>query len=158
MGRQFASSVRWLWAQPALRTLTLALCLMNVTLVAGFSVMVLYAREHLGLSEFGYGVLLTASAVGGLAGALVAPRLQARFSASLLLRVGLVLETLTHLGLALAGSRGSRARCSAGSACTARSGSASTGRWCSAPSRTGCAAGSTASSWPWRSAAPPSAP
>ncbi|MFK0193005.1 MFS transporter [Kitasatospora sp. NPDC090308] len=104
MRRQFAASVRWLWAQPALRTLTLALCLMNVTLVAGFSVMVLYAREHLGLSEFGYGVLLTASAVGGLAGALVAPRLQARFSASLLLRVGLVLETLTHLGLALAGS------------------------------------------------------
>ncbi|MFJ5886197.1 MFS transporter [Kitasatospora cineracea] len=104
MGRQFASSVRWLWAQPALRTLTLALCLMNVTLLAGFSVMVLYAREHLGLSEFGYGVLLSASAVGGLAGALVAPRLQARFSASLLLRVGLVLETLTHVGLALAGS------------------------------------------------------
>ncbi|MFF2820234.1 MFS transporter [Kitasatospora cineracea] len=104
VGRQFASSVRWLWAQPALRTLTLALCLMNVTLLAGFSVMVLYAREHLGLSEFGYGVLLSASAVGGLAGALVAPRLQARFSASLLLRVGLVLETLTHVGLALAGS------------------------------------------------------
>ncbi|MEU3496865.1 MFS transporter [Kitasatospora cineracea] len=104
VGRQFASSVRWLWAQPALRTLTLALCLMNVTLLAGFSVMVLYAREHLGLSGFGYGVLLSASAVGGLAGALVAPRLQARFSASLLLRVGLVLETLTHVGLALAGS------------------------------------------------------
>ncbi|GLW56006.1 MFS transporter [Kitasatospora phosalacinea] len=104
LGRQFADSARWLWRRPALRTLTLALCLMNVTLLASFSVMVLYAREHLGLSGFGYGLLLTASAVGGLAGALVAPRLQARFSASVLLRMGLVLETLTHAGLALAGS------------------------------------------------------
>ncbi|GLW74009.1 MFS transporter [Kitasatospora phosalacinea] len=104
LGRQFTDSVRWLWQRPALRTLTLALCLMNVTLLAAFSVMVLYARERLGLSGFGYGLLLTASAVGGLAGALVAPRLQARFSASVLLRLGLVLETLTHVGLALAGS------------------------------------------------------
>ncbi|MFE1320224.1 MFS transporter [Kitasatospora phosalacinea] len=104
LGHRFTDSLRWLWRQPALRTLTLALCLMNVTLLAAFSVMVLYAREHLGLSGFGYGLLLTASAVGGLAGALVAPRLQGRFSASVLLRLGLVLETLTHVGLALAGS------------------------------------------------------
>ncbi|GAA4832650.1 MFS transporter [Kitasatospora terrestris] len=102
--RQFTEGVRWLWGQPAVRALTLALCLMNVTLIAGFSVLVLYAREHLGLSEFGYGVLLTASALGGLVGAAVAPRLQARFPSSVLLRTGLVLETLTHVGLALAGS------------------------------------------------------
>ncbi|MBE1563679.1 MFS family permease [Nonomuraea africana] len=41
-------------------------------------------------------------AVGLLLGAAIAPRLQARFSDSLLLRVGLVIETLTHVGLALA--------------------------------------------------------
>ncbi|MFD7643616.1 MFS transporter [Kitasatospora sp. NPDC059795] len=104
MRRQFTEGARWLWGQPAVRTLTLALCLMNVTLIAGFSVMVLYAREHLGLSGFGYGVLMSSGAVGGLVGAAVAPRLQARFSSSVLLRVGLVLETLTHVGLALAGS------------------------------------------------------
>ncbi|MFI9786963.1 MFS transporter [Kitasatospora sp. NPDC051984] len=102
--RQFGEAVRWLWANPAVRTLTLALCLMNVTLIAGFSIMVLYAREHLGLSPFGYGALMSVGAVGGLLGAAVAPRLQARFSSSVLLRTGLVLETLTHVGLALAGS------------------------------------------------------
>jgi len=104
MRRQLTEGARWLWGQPAVRTLTLALCLMNVTLIAGFSVMVLYAREHLGLSEFGYGLLMGSGAVGGLLGAVLAPRLQARFSSSVLLRVGLVLETLTHVGLALAGS------------------------------------------------------
>ncbi|GAA2741838.1 MFS transporter [Kitasatospora cinereorecta] len=98
------AGVRWLWREPAIRTLSLALCLMNITLMAGFSVMVLYCRRHLGLSGFGYSVLLTAIAVGGMAGSLVAPRLQERFSTSVLLRAGLVIESLTHLGLALAGT------------------------------------------------------
>lgn len=80
----------------------MSLLMMNTTLMAGFSIFVLYSRDRLGLNEYGYGVLLTAMAVGSLIGAAVAPRLQARFSDSLLLRTGLVIETLTHLGLALA--------------------------------------------------------
>ncbi|WP_354644083.1 MFS transporter [Kitasatospora camelliae] len=99
-----ADGVRWLWHQPAIRTLSLVLCLMNVTLFSCFSTLVLYCREHLGVSELGYGVMLTVSAAGGLAGSLVAPWLQARFSTSTLLRAGLVVESLTHVGLALAGT------------------------------------------------------
>ncbi|HEY6738446.1 MAG TPA: MFS transporter [Actinopolymorphaceae bacterium] len=99
-----AEGVRWLWHQSTMRVLTLVLCLMNVTLLAGFSIMVLYARDHLGLGEVGYGVLITASAVGGLLGTLVAPWLQTRVNGSLLLRLGLIVETLTHVGLALAGT------------------------------------------------------
>ncbi|MYS24730.1 Predicted arabinose efflux permease, MFS family [Streptomyces sp. DvalAA-14] len=96
--------LRWLWREPVIRMLTLALCLMNVTLTAGFSIMVLYARDRLGLGDIGYGFLLAASAVGGILGALLAPRLQSWFRASVLLRAGLVVETLTHVGLALAGT------------------------------------------------------
>lgn len=93
--------VRWVWRDPVVRTMSVTLCVMNLTLIAGFSIMVLYARDRLGLGPVGYGFLLSASAVGGVFGVLVAPRLQARFSASLLLRIGLVVETLTHVGLAL---------------------------------------------------------
>jgi predicted MFS family arabinose efflux permease len=81
--------------------MSLALCLMNVALSAGFSIMVLYARDQLGLSDVGYGFLLSASAVGGALGVLVSARLQSWFRASVLLRAGLVIETLTHVGLAL---------------------------------------------------------
>jgi predicted MFS family arabinose efflux permease len=35
---------------------------------------VLYARDELGLSEFGYGLLLVPGAIGGIVGSLVAPR------------------------------------------------------------------------------------
>ena len=101
MRADIADGVRWLWHDPVIRVLTLALCLMNVTLTAGFSIMVLYARDWLGMSDIGYGFLLSASAVGGIAGALLAPRLQSWLRASWLLRGGLVIETLTHVGLAL---------------------------------------------------------
>ena len=40
----------------------------------GNAVFVLYAREVLDLSEFGYGVLLVPGAIGGIVGSLIAPR------------------------------------------------------------------------------------
>jgi MFS family permease len=96
-----AVGVRWLWREPTIRMMAVALCLMNVTLTAGFSIMVLYARDRLGMGDIGFGLLLSASAVGGVFGAMAAPRLQGRFRAATLLRAGLVIETLTHVGLAL---------------------------------------------------------
>jgi MFS family permease len=94
--------VRWLWGNPVIRMLAIALLLMNITLLAGFSIFVLYSRDRLGLNAYGYGILLTAMAVGALIGTVIAPRLQDRFPDSLLLRTGLIIETLTHVGLALA--------------------------------------------------------
>jgi predicted MFS family arabinose efflux permease len=96
-----ATGIRALLGHSVLRMLAVCLCLMNVTLMAAFAILVLYARERLGLSEVGFGVLLAASAAGGIAGTVVAARLQARFGTAWLLRVGLVIETCTHLSLAL---------------------------------------------------------
>ncbi|WP_253769336.1 MFS transporter [Goodfellowiella coeruleoviolacea] len=99
---EIAEGVRWLWRQRVLRMLALCLCLMNVTLDAGIAILVLYARERLGLDGVGYGVLLASIAVGGMLGSVLARPLMDRFGAAVLLRVGLVIETLTHVGLALA--------------------------------------------------------
>jgi MFS family permease len=96
-----ATGMRALLGHPVLRMLAVCLCFMNVTLVGAFAILVLYARERLGLTEVGFGLLLSASAVGGIAGTVVAARLQDRFGTALLLRVGLVIETCTHLSLAL---------------------------------------------------------
>ncbi|WP_153028425.1 MFS transporter [Amycolatopsis sp. YIM 10] len=98
---ELAEGVRWLANHRVLRMLAVTICLMNVTLMAAFAILVLYARERLGLGEVGFGVLLTATAVGGLIGTAIAAPLQARFSNSSILRVGLTIETLTHVGLAL---------------------------------------------------------
>ncbi len=100
--QDIATGMRTLLGHPVLRMLAVCLCFMNVTLVGAFAILVLSARERLGLAEIGFGLLLAASAVGGIAGTVVASRLQRRFGTALLLRVGLVIETCTHLSLALA--------------------------------------------------------
>ncbi|MFU8852472.1 MFS transporter [Micromonospora sp. SL1-18] len=87
-----AAGVRALWGIPVLRTLAGCIAVMNVAFCAAFAAFVLYARQRLGLAEIGYGLLLTASALGGLAGSTLATRLRARFGTPALLRVGLLVE------------------------------------------------------------------
>ncbi len=92
---------RWVRHHPAVRTLVLTIFTFNITFGAAWSVLVLYARDRLGLGAIGYGVLTSASAAGGLAGVLLYGRLTRRVSLGDLMRVGLVVETLTHLVLAV---------------------------------------------------------
>jgi MFS family permease len=93
--------VRWLVAHPPMRTLALTIVAFNVTYGAAWSVLVLYADEHLGMNEIGFGLLTTAIAIGGVIGTLSYGRLERRFSLGDIMRVGLLIETLTHLVLAL---------------------------------------------------------
>ncbi|MBW3658034.1 MAG: MFS transporter, partial [Actinobacteria bacterium] len=96
-----SEGVRWLWAHRPVRTLAMLITAFNITFGAAFSVWVLYALDRLGLDAVGFGVLMSASAAGGLLGSAMFGRLERRFSYATLLRVGLVIETATHLGLAL---------------------------------------------------------
>jgi predicted MFS family arabinose efflux permease len=62
---------------------------------------VLYAGERLHMNEVGFGLLTTAMAVGGIVGVVSYGRLERRFALGDIMRVGLVIETATHLILAL---------------------------------------------------------
>jgi MFS family permease len=96
-----AEGVRWTWGNAAMRALTLAIVTFNVTFGAAWSVLVLYAHQRLGLGAVGFGLLTTVSAIGGLGGTGIYDWLQRRVSLANIMRVGLVIETLTHLGLAV---------------------------------------------------------
>jgi predicted MFS family arabinose efflux permease len=96
-----AEGLRWLISHPPMRTLALTIFAFNVTFGAGWGVLVLYAGERLGLGEVGFGLLMTATAVGGVIGTASYGALERRFSLANLLRVGLLIETGTHLSLAL---------------------------------------------------------
>jgi predicted MFS family arabinose efflux permease len=93
--------LRWLLAHPPMRTLALTVVLFNVTFGAAWSVLVLYARDRLGMDEVGFGLLTTALAIGGIIGTVSYGRLERRFSLADLMRAGLLIETGTHLSLAL---------------------------------------------------------
>jgi predicted MFS family arabinose efflux permease len=64
-------------------------------------VLVLYAIQRLGLGPVGFGLLTTVSAVGGVLGTLSYGWITRRLSLGNIMRVGLIIETLTHLGLAV---------------------------------------------------------
>ncbi|MEU6999666.1 MFS transporter [Nonomuraea sp. NPDC046570] len=95
-----AAGIRWLWRHRLLRTLAVSMGVANVAFCAAFAIFALYARQRLGLTEVGYGMLLTTFGVGGLAGSFLAPRLGKRFGARALLRGGLIVEIITHAVLA----------------------------------------------------------
>jgi predicted MFS family arabinose efflux permease len=92
---------RWAFHHPGVRTLVLTIFIFNITFGAAWSVLVLYAEERLHLGAIGFGILTTASAVGGVAGNLGYGWLIRRVSLGNIMRVGLIIETLTHLSLAL---------------------------------------------------------
>ena len=98
---EMAEGIRWLVGHPPMRTLALTILAFNVTFGAAWSVLVLYAGERLGMNAVGFGLLTTAVAVGGLAGIVGYGWLERHFALGDIMRVGLLIETFTHLSLAL---------------------------------------------------------
>ena len=92
---------RWLTAHPPMRTLALTVVAFNVTYGAAISVLVLYAGDRLGMDSVGFGLLTTATAIGGIVGTAAYGRLERRFGVANLMRGGLLIETATHLVFAL---------------------------------------------------------
>jgi predicted MFS family arabinose efflux permease len=81
--------------------LTITIVAFNVTFGAAWSVLVLYASERLGLGSIGFGLLTTASAIGGVLGSWSYGWIERRVSLGDIMRVGLIIETVTHLTLAI---------------------------------------------------------
>lgn len=101
---EVGEGITWLRNNAAVRRLVILILVFNVTFGAAFGILVLYALEILGLSEVGFGLLLTTMAVGGVMGSALFERFERRWSYATMLRAGLLVETFTHLGLALTSS------------------------------------------------------
>lgn len=99
--RDMAEGFQWTLHHAAVRTLVLTILIFNITFGAAWSVLVLYATDRLGLGAVGFGLLTTASAVGGLLGTALYGWITQRVSLGNVMRVGLLIETFTHLALAV---------------------------------------------------------
>jgi MFS family permease len=93
--------LRWLLGHAPMRTLALTIVAFNVTFGAAWGVLVLYARQQLGMDEIGFGLMTSAMAIGGLIATASYGALERRFSLATIMRTGLLIETATHLVLAL---------------------------------------------------------
>ncbi|PRZ06365.1 putative MFS family arabinose efflux permease [Isoptericola sp. CG 20/1183] len=99
--REIRDGLRWLWTHPPVRTLALVIFSFNATWAAPWGVLVLYSLDRLQMGPVGYGLLITATGVGGVLGTLVYGRLERRFSLATLMKTVLSMEVAFHLVLAL---------------------------------------------------------
>ena len=98
---EIVAGVRWLWNHPPIRTLTMTVVLFNITFGAAFAILVLYALERLGLGALGFGLLTTSAGLGGIAGTAAYGWLERNLGLANIMRFGLIIETVTHLTLAI---------------------------------------------------------
>ena len=99
--QDIADGVRWLMGNPPVRTLAIIIVVFNVTWAAPWAVLVLWALERVGINEAGFGLLTTASALGGLLATFSYGWLERRVPLARLMRAVLLCEVLFHLAMAL---------------------------------------------------------
>jgi MFS family permease len=97
--RDMATGAKWLWRHRLLRNLAAISGVLNFVGAGAMAVMVVYAHRSLHLSDFGYGVLLTAEAVGSVLAAPLAPALVSRIGRDRALVLVAALYALANLGL-----------------------------------------------------------
>lgn len=75
MAQDIVEGFRWFWRRRLLRNLAIISTALGTVSFIGGAIFVLFARQTLGLSNFGFGLLLVPGAIGGIAGSMLAPRL-----------------------------------------------------------------------------------
>jgi len=95
---EIADGLRWLWGHRVIRSFALGAAGLNVAFTAGYSLLVLFAQDELGIGEAGFGLLLAGMAVGSTAGSLGASRVIERLGSR-----SAVLAAVTVIGISLLG-------------------------------------------------------
>jgi len=102
--REIREGIEYLAGHELLRTLALVLAVLNLANGAGNALLVLYAVAPgpMGLSEVGFGVLLTTNAVGTILGTVLAPAIERRLGRANILLVGVVMLAAIDVVLVVA--------------------------------------------------------
>jgi MFS family permease len=85
---EIVEGIRWLFGNRTLRALATVSCLGNVAATAQFAMLALLTKDVLELPDFGFGLLLTATAVGATVGGLAAAAASKRFGPGTVMLAG----------------------------------------------------------------------
>ena len=92
-----AEGLRWLFRHRILRSLALALGVMNLVGMAAMTILVLYAKDVLHLTDTQFGLLLTAEAAGAVLGSSMASRIAKRLGDGTTLSLAVVVAAASML-------------------------------------------------------------
>ncbi|MEU1400364.1 MFS transporter [Micromonospora zamorensis] len=96
--------LRWLLKNRVLRTLAGTAAIGNLVFTAQMSLLVLLAKQQLGLGDIGFGLLLSSTAVGAFIGSLMASWVARKIQVGSIRFIGLIVEGLAIVGLGLTGN------------------------------------------------------
>lgn len=93
----------WDWMRSHIMVLRVAVILgvLNGIVTVALTLLIFFSQEILGLTAFGYGILLTASAAGGIAGSLGGPWIVSKLGPLVSVRLALALFPIPFLAIAL---------------------------------------------------------
>jgi MFS family permease len=101
---EIAEGLRWLARHRLLRTMALLACALNVAGAASYGLLVLLAQDRLGLGSVGFGLLLTAEAVGAVLGSLAAGRISRLLGVTRTIGVAMLVQAIATLIVGLTGT------------------------------------------------------
>jgi MFS family permease len=99
--RDVKEGASWLFRHPVLRPIAFAIAATNFGFMAFGGILVLFAHEKLHLGAVGFGLIISAAALGGLLGSLVAARIAARIGRGRAVVTGLALIGLFSAAVGL---------------------------------------------------------
>ncbi len=99
-----AEGLRWVRGERAILRLTAIAAVANLAAGGVLGILVLFAEEHLGVSNLGFGLLLGAASTGGLLGGLAASRIVTAVGQGSVLVGMLFIEAVTDVAVALSGN------------------------------------------------------
>lgn len=99
--REVTDGLKWLWSHALLRSVALLMALTTLLDAAVFALFVLFATALPGVGPVGYGLLLTAGAVGHILGSLLSPYVARRFGAGRTVLGSVFVLGLVYLGLSV---------------------------------------------------------
>lgn len=101
---EIVEGLRWLRHHQLLRTLALLAAAVNAAVTAGTAVLVLLVTLRLHVTGAGYGLVLSAGAIGGVVGSVVAARVTERLGTATAVRCAIVAIMVGSGGIGLAPS------------------------------------------------------
>lgn len=104
VGAEIAEGLRWFWGHRLLHALGIKAAWEHGCWAATNAILVLIVQERLGLDAAGYGLLLSAGAVGGVLGGLSASRVIARLGSGSAAMLNLLIQAIAYAGIALSAS------------------------------------------------------
>ncbi|CAM5660804.1 Major facilitator superfamily (MFS) profile domain-containing protein OS=Streptomyces parvulus OX=146923 GN=Spa2297_33000 PE=4 SV=1 [Streptomyces parvulus] len=101
---EVAEGLRWLLRHRVLRALAGTAAIGNLVFTAKMALLVLLAKNQLGLGDIGYGLLLSSTAVGAFIGSFMSSSISKKIQVGSMRCVGMTVEGLAVVGLGLTGS------------------------------------------------------